>query len=509
MDKIPTSDFTVDAKSPAAPSIDHQAMAPLWFQVRSIMGGTNAMRENAAVFLPRYPRETDDNYNFRRKNARFTNVYQDIVENLAQRPFAKEVVIEDDAPDDLHRFCEDVDGRGSTIHSFAGDVFANGINAGLDWILVDYTAGVPENATRAVEREIGARPFWCRYTADRVLAAESAMINGKEEFVHVRLKETVVERVGFEEKAVDQIRVLNREQTSPGVYSAPTWEIWQKRKDAQSSSETWQRTQGPTAMTVPVITLVPFLAGRRKGTSWQVQAPMEGAADLQIELFQLESSLKHIETLTAFPMLSANSVEPPVGEDGKPAPVPVGPHAVLYAPDGGSWAFIEPSAESLNFLREHIKDTTKELRELGRQPLTAQTGNLTVVTTAFAAQKANAAIQAWALNLKVALEQALRYTAMWLRQDPEVYFGAVLIDLDFDLGLGDDASFGQVMQMRRNGDISRKALITEAKRRNILTAEYDPDEDAEELAADVLDEPEEEEPSPGQPGQQRAPVAES
>lgn len=99
--------------------------------------------------------------------------------------------------------------------------------------------------------------------------------------------------------------------------------------------------------------------------------------------------------------------------------VPVGPKSVLFAPpagDGthGEWDFIEPSAASLTFLAKDVEATEKQLRELGRQPLTAQTGNLTVVTTDFAAQKGNSAIQAWCLNLKDALEEALRLTCLWL-----------------------------------------------------------------------------------------------
>jgi hypothetical protein len=83
---------------------------------------------------------------------------------------------------------------------------------------------------------------------------------------------------------------------------------------------------------------------------------------------------------------------------------------------------IEPDATSLKFLAEEIEKTIQQMRELGRQPLTAQTGNLTVVTTQFAAQKGNSAIQAWALNLKDAMENALRYTAMWLKEEAEAEF---------------------------------------------------------------------------------------
>ncbi len=244
-----------------------------------------------------------------------------------------------------------------------------------------------------------------------------------------------------------------------------------------------------TPISIGVIPLVPFITGRRLGSSWRFHPPMRDAAELQIEHYQQESALKHIKSLTAFPMLAGNGVSPAMGDDGKPMPVPVGPQSVLYAPPSGEsgshgeWQFIEPSAESMKFLAEDIKETARELRELGRQPLTAQSGNLTVVTTAFAAQKGNAAIQAWAINLKDALERAFDLTARWFAVDLDPN---VIVDMEFDLGFGDDESFAHVLTLRSNGDISREAEIHEAKRRGILDADYDGDADAEKILDDLI-----------------------
>ena len=173
-------------------------------------------------------------------------------------------------------------------------------------------------------------------------------------------------------------------------------------------------------------------------------------------------------------MLAGNGVNPAKDDKGNDVKVPVGPQTVLYAPpvkEGrtGQWQFIEPSAESLRFLLSHIEDTKKELRELGRQPLTAQSGNLTVVTTAFAAEKGNAAIQAWALKLKDALEQAFALTAMWLKESASV---EVQVHTDFDLGVSDDDKFADVLEMHGRDVIEDEDLVIEAKRRGTLRAEH-------------------------------------
>ena len=108
-------------------------------------------------------------------------------------------------------------------------------------------------------------------------------------------------------------------------------------------------------------------------------------------------------------------------EQGQPKPLSVGPAKVLYAPpDGagnsGSWAYVEPSAQSLTFLAGDIKETKQDLRELGRQPLTA-TANVTVINSAMAASKAKSAVGAWAIGLKDALENAMEMNKMDICKD--------------------------------------------------------------------------------------------
>lgn len=467
-------------QKPDTPSADHLAMGAYWEMINAILGGVTAMRAAGASYLPKFEVESDSEYKARLKQSKFTNVFRDIVENLAQRPFSKEVHIGDGAPADFKTFADDVDARGNSLHVFAGEVFFAGVSKAIDWIMVDYTPGVPENVTIADEKRMGVRPFWRRYPAESVLAAYSAMVNGREEFVHVRLAEPVTIREGFKEVVKTRVRVLDRPEIGPGAYGPASYTVWEKSEVEAGGTAQWFAVEGPTVMSIGIIPLVPFITGRRIGASWTLNPPMRDAADLQIDMYQQENALKNVKNLTAFPMLAGNGVKPQIDKDGAPAKITVGPRTVLYGGAEGSWTFIEPGAQSMEFLAKDIKETVAQLRELGRQPLTAQSGNLTVVTTAFAAQKGNAAIQAWALNLKDALERAFEITAMWLKTPADI---EVMIDTDFDLGIGDKDSFGHVITLA-TGDapmISREAALHEAKRRGILDPAYDGDDDLEAL----------------------------
>ncbi|MFQ5626854.1 MAG: DUF4055 domain-containing protein, partial [Methyloligellaceae bacterium] len=313
---------------------------------------------------------------------------------------------------------------------------------------------------------------------------------GKEQFVHVRVVADERRRDGFGEAVVRRVRIFNREQIRPGEYAPATWELWEEQDKADAESERWARIVEPQPMSIGIIPLVAFVSGRREGTSWTISPPLKDAAELQVELFHQESALKNIDTLSGFPMLAGNGVHPPTTKTGEIAELATSPHTVLFAPpgpsgSGGTWSFIEPAGSSAQNLADRVKTTSAEIRELGRTPLTAQSGNVTVINSAVAAQKGNSAIQAWALMLVNTLENALEITGKWMRL--EGYSPAVEIDTEFDLGIGLDDGFDKLLAMRQGGDISRDTLIAEAKRRGILEPGFDAETDLDQITNDLLD----------------------
>lgn len=477
---------------PDTPSSDYEAMAPYWRMVGAMIDGADAMRAAGELYLPRFGGESADDYEFRRKHAKFTNIFRDIVENLAAKPFSRELKIaEGSASTAIQTLVEDIDGLSNHLHVFAGNVFFAGIANAIDWILVDKTK-VPEGArSRRDEAQIGARPYWVRIPAIRMLAVYSAIVGGREEIIHARVLEPAVIRNGYGEKTVKRVRVFNRVAVMDGdrvASLAPaTYELFEEVSDKYGKKEWVIVESGEIA--IGAIPLVPFITGRRKDGAWRFYPPMQDAAFLQVEHYQQETALKYAATNTAFPMLAGNGVPPPRKADGTIENAPVGPKRVLYAPpnpDGGShgeWKFIEPTAASLKFLAEQIDVTEKQLRELGRQPLTAQSGNLTVITTAFASQKGSSAVQAWALSLKDTIENALALTCQWIGDSSHT---EVIVHTDFAIDVESEKATDALLTMRENSDISRKALVAEAKRRDWLSAEYDAEQDAELIAAEMV-----------------------
>lgn len=466
------------------PSADYLAMAPYWTMVNTLLEGVDAVRGQKA-FLPQFPAESADNYRYRRENSKYTNIYSDIIESLAAKPFTKEVRLTGDGYSaNVKQIVENVDGAGNHLHAFASRYFFDALNNAIDWILVDYPP-MPEGATLADERAAGARPFWVRVSATDMLAVYSAYFGGGEQFTYARMREVTTQLVDGEEECVTRVRILIRdpildEQTKRVTGYAPArFELWEQGGEG---TDTWTKVEeGP--ISIGVIALVPLITGRRKGQSWRIQPPMKPVAELQVEHYQAETNLKMAKELTAFPMLAGNGVTPPMEtyerDDGtrgeRAATVPVGPSAVLYAPmsaDGkhGQWQFIEPSATSLTFLSSEVDKIEKNMREMGRAPMTGGSAGMTQVTAAMQSQKVSSAIQAWAWLLKDALEQAFKFTAMWLGETIEP---TVFVNTHIAVELGGDKAPEVLRNMRQDGDLSQQTYWEQMKDRGILSQEFD------------------------------------
>lgn len=455
-------------------SADYKAMAPYWETVSDVLGGTRAMRANGRRYLPQFPNESDKNYDYRIKNAKFTNLFADISGDLASKPFAKEVgLIGDTVPEPLLRVVEDTDRQGNHLHAFAFATFSAALNYGIDWIMVDHTR-LPDGATLADERRIGGGPYWVRVPAQSLLAVYSAQVDGVEQIVYARINETRIEWRDGEEVTVERVRVLVRDEVDGG-YAPARFEVHER------TGRSWELVDDG-AISLGIIPLVPLILGDRKQGTWQVTPPLRDILDLQIELFQQETNLKLAKELTAFPMFTANGIAPPESD----APAPMGPSTILYAPmndqgQHGQWGVLEIGAQSLDFLSREIDKLVAMMRELGRQPLVSGTSGMTQATALLAAQRASSSAQAWAGLLKDALEQAFVYTAQWLSlPDPEVF-----VHTDFAIELGADQAPEVLLSLRTQRAISEETLWAEMKRRGLLSPEFDPDRERELLLSEL------------------------
>lgn len=468
------------AFDPGARSSDFATMAPFWRMVTDILGGADVMRKARESYLPRYDTESDDDYAARVKIAPWTPLYDQAVRNIVAKPFEKEVSLVDGSSSErVDQLTENIDGQGNHLFVFAREVFRNAIDYGVDFIFVDFPRALP-GATLADERSSGARPLWYRIPAERMLALYDAQVADGSTLIHARIDESMTEIVDREEKHFVRVRVIERPLLKSGQYGSPQWELWERAEDSGG----W-RVIDQGQMTIAEIPIVPMLTGERKDGSWVIRPPMRDLAYMQITEFQMASGRAWVQQMTAFPMLTV------IGMDNDDSKNIIGPRRMLFVPPNGDGMtpdvrWLEPSGSAGTMLREDLEAHRSEMREAGLQPLLPRSGNITATAHALAQAKAHSAVQTWALGLKDALEQAFVFTAQWLGEDiePEV---SVFTDFDVETNSVEGMQIILAMHAAPDPILSREAVITEAKRRKILSPEYDGDEDLKKILEEMED----------------------
>jgi hypothetical protein len=506
-----------DESNPSTRSSDQVAQRAFWTMVDAILGGEATIKEGGTSYLPSFPRETVAKYDYRLAISPFTNIYADISNSLASKPFSQPLALVEGTPQQYLDLAENIDGQGNNHHVFCQSSFKNALDYGIDWILVDYTKAQPRTdglpLTLADEREQGLRPYWVRIPARDMLAVYSAFIGGVETIYHARFEETAVDLVEYVEESITRVREFDRERlydefgNITGLGPA-VWRLWEQRTDGGNKSSWMMVGEGP--ITIGEIPLVPVILKKRQGGSWIVDPPLRDLAYMQLAEYRQESNLEWVKIMTCFPMLSVSGILP-TNTDGSQVEITVSPNVAFIIPPSSSGTgipgevkIVEPGAQSIVENRAQLELTRREMRDLGMQPVTE--ANLTVVTTANVSKKASSAVQAWAFLFKDALERAWRLTAMWLNDksfEPEV-----LIHTDFAVELESGKEVDALLKAQGQGIYSKMTVREEFRRRSIVSNDITDEEEEERLAVDQegLEAEQAIDPVTGEPIEMMAPV---
>jgi hypothetical protein len=171
----------------------------------------------------------------------------------------------------------------------------------------------------------------------------------------------------------------------------------------------------------------------------------------------------------------------------------VGPKTILFAPplDSGSpdWKYVSPDAATITAVAANCERTTTDFRRLAMQPTAPRSGNITATSSAIDASKAHSAVEAWAINLRDTLNQALMFTAMWTGV-PDTATVSVHTDFAGDASNTDEAKL--LADAQKRNVISKKTEREELQRRSILGPQFEPEAEDQQIAEETLGlEPEE------------------
>lgn len=430
------------------------AMSQNWPIVKTLMGGTAAIRKEGKAYLPQWPNESDESYKARLTTATLYPAFKRTAEVLAAKPFSKALTLSDNVPARMLPWLDDVDLQGRNLQAFLSEVMTDCIAYGISGVLVDYPKAEGIN-TVADERASGVRPYFVRYPPGSVLGWRTERVNGADKLVQLRLKECKLEFDGeYGETEVEQVRVL-----TPGA-----WQLWQKNE----KKEFVLIDEGTTTLKE-----IPFVAFYGNRTGFMTgEPPLIELAYQNVEHYQSSSDQQTILHVSRVPILTIIGAN----EDTN---ITIGSSSAVTLPHGATMSYVEHSGAAIGAGRQSLLDLEERMRQTGAELLVLQPGQITA-TQVHAENEANkCALQRITENFEDSADQLMQIQADWVG---EAEGGNVELFKDFGAASLSDASAQLLLQTNQSGKISDQTLISEFKRRGILAADLDFESEQERIA---------------------------
>lgn len=476
-----------DEPDVSTPSRAHEAMSPKWMKIDTLLAGTEAMRAAGELYLPRYEEESAQRYSVRLNMTTLLNLTKFTLSNLVGRVFKNPIQFNQDVPEVIRGVVEEagkkqvakekaeglienIDGQGDHVQVVAYRWFEQGFAKGLSHMLIDMPpAPVRADGLKPTLADTADRkPYWVPIAPENLLFAYARTVDGKQVLEMVRILEEYSYLDKFNEVCGVQVRVLR-----PG-----SWEIWRYIEDKRGDKDWYVHDAG--VMDVKdkdgrqYIPLVTFYT-KKKGLMLS-DVPLDDLADLNIEHWQSKSDQRNVLTAARFPILAVSGS---TGEDdatGKK--INIGPYQLLSTPDpNGKYYYVEHTGAAISAGRQDLRDLEDQMASYGAQFLKKKADIESATARILDSTETISELQAIALNFKDALEQALKITADWLSLPSG---GSVTIDAGLSISL-DGTDLQTLTEARKNRDISRQTYLGEMKRRDVLSDDFDPALNDEQL----------------------------
>ena len=420
------------------------------------MGGTTAMRAAKEAYLPKQPREDQQDYDYRLKTSTLFPAFARTVGVMTGKPFAKELTLSEDVPDAIKELAQDIDGEGRSLHAFSADLMSEAVSIGFGGILVDFTRTEGKARTQAEEKAIGARPYWVHVKHGQILGWKIGKVNGKPGLLQLRIAETAeVDDGEYDVKIVNRVRVL-----TPGA-----WELWEEGANGWTLHD-----RGTT--TLKVIPFVPIY-GNRAGFMRGLP-PLLDLAHQNVKHWQQQSDQDDSARFARKRLLVLIGIE----SDGD---ITAGSSYALKLPKDGDAKVVQGSAESVTVGRTELEALESQMIQTGAELLTAKPGQRTATEAANDAEANKSDLQRIVETFEDSIDQALQLTADWLGLPQG---GHVSLFKDFAAGSLSDATAQLILSFQQGGLITKRQALVEAQRIGVLSPNLDPQAELDAVEAE-------------------------
>ena len=423
-------------------------------------------------YLHREPAEPQGAYAARLARATYAPIYRDAIRSYAGLLGRFRLV---DAPSSLEANESNVDLQGSSIQSFLTMIDEMALRDGGTFVMVDM---MPESGANNFFDQMndGRHPYLLSVRRSDVINWAVSYDRGVETVTQVTVRQlrSVPDPEGRYGSKVEPIYYV----LTPGkVESYRLVKSDARRYENQKIDE--------ISTTLPIVPIVWY--GATTSRFAQGDLPMDGLADLSIQHFQMRSDLQELLHKCAMPVPVRKGA--PIGPDGQPAPLILGPNTAVDLPaEGGDFAFAEPSGKSL----ERHQDEIKHVEELmDRSSLNFLYGaNVKTATEAsLRASQVASSVSALIRNKSAMFGTVMRLWAWYAGEVNQITkeSGLSVNDSLINKPLG-ASEMAQLVNLFSNDLLSKQTVLSELQRGGVL----DPDMKLEEEIARIDSDKEEE-----------------
>ena len=409
--------------------------------LRTLRGGTDAMREAGEQYLPREPGESPfrvekafrqeyvDPYQNRLNRTTLFNAVDRTADSYRGKVFAKPITV-NSSDSRIDEFVADVDGNGTTLAGLATQAFEDLLWLGSGGFLVDAPVD-------------GGQPFAVWYEAGSILGGRFE--NG--EITLIRLKETVTVADGeFGSKEVDRVRVYRK------VDGIVEWNVFEKDEEDELVSMGWTR------FPVDTITFVPVLASGFKANTLFADSPLKDLADLNLRHWQETSDQTNIVHTARVPILFYKGA---TEDQNIEINIGVG-YCITTEETNADLKYVEHNGQAIQAGREAIKDIELQMQALGMEMLVNKPTSETATGRAIDAAATSSSLHILVDSLSDALCKVVKHLALFRYiTDVDV---CVNINKDFGITNNDVAA---IERAHEKGIITNEVYLAELERRGI------------------------------------------
>lgn len=432
----------------STPSLAWREMYKHFELPNALMGGTLEMRKEKTKWLPREPKEGWDAYRNRLNRTVLYGAYRRTVKALAGLAFTSPVTA-DNVPDELEYLKEDVDNLGTSLTSLANQLLEEQLHFGITHILVDMPQ-IDGTVTLAQKDELKLRPYFTPISPLNLISWTLDKTGGLVNLSEIRIKEIVVEKDGWGEKEVEQVR-----QVTPTEVT-----LW-RRPDKNKDFEVYSQTSNSLGY-VPLITIYGNKTGIMTATP-----PLEDLAWLNLRHYQKLSDLDNIEHIVNVPFLFGKGFA-----DGELNGTTIGAYRLISTDRADAdLTFVEHSGNAISASQASMDKLEQRMASMGSDIIIRKSVDRQTATARKIDQSESISLLQIMINeLESKLHQAFIVAGDWIDIEADV-----MLNIGNDLKTSDAGPNTQdllVKFIQENGGMSVDQAIKELQRRGTFADTY-------------------------------------